>query len=281
MFVETQNRFSGWGKSSEHYASSNDNAYAEITIPQSFSDQPLEYVERNRVQNQSEKSTSPKKNIRNVVPGELSFAKATAAKPRTTNDNNRSSPNKKVTLQNNSQVESRIQEPFEDRKKPVITVVGDSIVRGIRKQEINRIVHKYNSFVKKFPGATTEDTESYIIPTLNRNPDVLIIHCGTNDLRKEDPGKIATKITRVALQATRKVAVSSILARGDSDLLERKRVQVNMMLQKSLADNEIDLIEHEVFDTDWRYLLYDDGIHLNDDGTNVLGNDLGNYTNSI
>ena len=238
MFGKTQNSFGkvgkiGLGKSSENYASSNDNAYAEITIPQSFSDQPLEYVERNRAQNQSEKSTSPKKNIRNVVPGELSFAEATAAKPRTTNGNNRSSPNKKVTLQSNSQVRSRIQEPFEDRKKPVITVVGDSIVRGIRKQEINRTVHKYNSFVKTFPGATTEDMESYIIQTLKRNPDVLIIHCGTNDLRKEDLGKIATKITKVALQAKKtvqKVAVSSILARGDSDHLERKRVQVNIII---------------------------------------------------
>ena len=125
--------------------------------------------------------------------------------------------------------------------------------------------------------------ESYIIPTLKRNPDVVIIHCGTNDLGKEDPGKIATKITRVAIQGKKtvcKVAVSSLLAGGDSDLLERKRVQVDMMLQKSLADNEIDLIEHKVFDTDWQYLLYDDGIHLNDDGTNVLGNDFVNYINN-
>ena len=53
-----------------------------------------------------------------------------------------------------------------------------------------------------------------------------------------------------------------------------------MMLQKSLADNKIDLIENEVFDTDWRYLLYDDGIHLNDDDTNVLGNDFVNYINN-
>ena len=179
MFVKTQNRFSGLGKSSENYALSNDNAYAEFTIPQSFSDQPLEYVERNRAQNQSEKSTSPKKNIRNVVPGELSFAEATAAKPRTTNGNNRSSPNKTVTLQSNSQVKSRIQEPFEDRKKPVITVVGDSIVRGIRKQEINRTVHKYNSFVKTFPVTVQKDSSE-----------------------------------KQAKKTVQKVAVSSILARG-------------------------------------------------------------------
>ena len=119
------------GKSAENYGSSNDNAYAEITIPQSFSDQPLEYVERNRAQNQSEKLMSPKKNIQNVVPGELSFAEATAAKPRTTNNSKRLCQNKKVTLQSNSQVKSQIQEPFKDRKKPVITVVGDPIVRGI------------------------------------------------------------------------------------------------------------------------------------------------------
>ena len=110
MFVETQNRFSGLEKCSEHYTLSNDNAFAETTIPQSFSDQPLEYVERKRAQNQSEKSTrtSPKKTIRNVVPGELSFAEATAAKPRTAIQNSRSSPNKQGKLQSNSQAKSRI-----------------------------------------------------------------------------------------------------------------------------------------------------------------------------
>ena len=268
-----------------------------------------------------EKSTmTPKKTVRSIVPGELSFAEATAAKQRKPNVD-RSSPQRQVTSSNAQQpasniteeqdvfhvdfkgfatntgglsspvpknhtrsVKSRIQEPYEHRRKPVITVVGDSIIRGIRKQEINRNVHQYNSFVKTFPGGTTEDMESYIIPTLKRNPDVLIIHCGTNDLRKEDPEKIAKKITRVALQAKKtvnKVAVSSILARGDSDLLERKRVQVNRTLKKSLADNEIDFIEHEVFNNYWRFLLYDDGIHLNDDGTNVLGNDFVNYINNV
>ena len=53
------------------------------------------------------------------------------------------------------------------------------------------------------------------------------------------------------------------------------------MLKKSLADKEIDFIEHKVFDSDWRYLLHDDGIHLNDNGTNVLGNDLVNFINTI
>ena len=103
--------------------------------------------------------------------------------------------------------------------------------------------------MKTFPGATVDDMESYIIPTLNRKPDVLVIHCGTNDLAKEDPMKIATSLTKLAIHAkktVRNVAVSSILARGDSDLLEEKRVKVNTMLKRSLEDKEIIFIEHKV-----------------------------------
>ena len=113
---------------------------------------------------------------------------------------------------------------------------------------------------------------------------MLILHCGTNDLRKDEPEKVAANIARIAIQAKetiRKVAVSSILARDDSDFFERKRVEVNAFLQKLLANKDIDFIEHPVFDTDWEYLLYNDGIHLNEQGTNVLGNAFLNYINNI
>ena len=101
--------------------------------------------------------------------------------------------------------------------------------------------------------------ESYIVPTLKREPDALIIHCGTNDLRKDDPETIAKKITDIALKSKRtfkNVAVSSILARGDSDLMEWKRLQVNSLLMKSLANNEIQYI---LFDT--KILIMSGGIY--------------------
>ncbi len=103
-------------------------------------------------------------------------------------------------------------------------------------------------------------------------------------MRKDKPEKVAANIVRIAIQAKktiRKVAVSTILARGDSDFFERKRVEVNAFLQKLLANKEIDIIEHPVFDTDWEYLLYNDGIHLNEQGKNVLGNDFLDYINNI
>ncbi len=223
---------------------------------------------------------------RNVVPGENSYSEAVR---KHSNENNEahhaqarstSRENKPSTqLQLNA---GSFQRP--NRKRPVISLVGDSIIKGIRKNEISQHVKYMSIFVKTFPGATTDDMESYIVPTLKREPDALIIHCGTNDLRKDDPETIAKKITEIAVKSKRivqNVAVSSILARGDSDLMEGKRLQVNSLLAKSLAENKIHFIRHENVDQDWRYLLYEDGIHLNNDGTNVLGQDFVNYINTI
>ena len=128
--------------------------------------------------------------------------------------------------------------------------------------------------MKTFPGAKTDDMDSYIVPTLKRQPDTLIIHCGTNDLRKDDPETIAKKITEMALKSKKMVkhiAVSSILAHGDSDLMEGKRLQVNSLLVRTLAENEIHFIRHGNIDHECRFLLVDDGIHLNDESTNMLG----------
>ena len=39
--------------------------------------------------------------------------------------------------------------------------------------------------VKHFSGAKTKDMESYIIPTLEQNPEKIIIHSGTNDVKSD------------------------------------------------------------------------------------------------
>ena len=42
----------------------------------------------------------------------------------------------------------------------------------------NKVVVKY------FRRAKTKDMECYIIPALEQNPDAIIIHSGTNDLKR-------------------------------------------------------------------------------------------------
>ena len=42
----------------------------------------------------------------------------------------------------------------------------------------NKVVVKHHS------GAKTKGIESYIIPTLEQNPETVILNCGTNNLKK-------------------------------------------------------------------------------------------------
>ena len=63
------------------------------------------------------------------------------------------------------------------------------------------------------------------------------------------------------------VAVSSLIARGDSDIMEEKRNHVNQILERSLVAYDICFIKHNNIDIDWRDCLWKDGIHLSDHGS--------------
>ena len=52
-----------------------------------------------------------------------------------------------------------------------------------------------NVSVKSFSGATVDDMSDFLKPTLRKHPDKLIIHVGTNDIRKSDPKIVADKVT--------------------------------------------------------------------------------------
>ena len=43
-----------------------------------------------------------------------------------------------------------------------------------------------NVFVKSISGAKMKCMKSYIIPTVKLEPDAIVIHCGTDDLRRQE-----------------------------------------------------------------------------------------------
>ena len=65
-------------------------------------------------------------------------------------------------------------------------VVGDSIVKIVKGLFV----------VRSFPGAKTDDMESYIKPI--KKPERVIIHCGTNYLKHNTPQSIADNILSLA-----------------------------------------------------------------------------------
>ena len=86
--------------------------------------------------------------------------------------------------------------------------------------------------VKHFSGAKTKDMESYIIPTLEQNPETIIIHSGTNDLKSDSsPEEIARDIINLTTSCktqTNKVILCSIVPRYDNE----KATQLNKCLKK-------------------------------------------------
>ena len=110
--------------------------------------------------------------------------------------------------------------------------MGDSIVKDVKGWKLsddkNKVVVKY------FSGAKTKDMESYIIPNLEQNPETIIIHSGTNDLKSdsspEEITRYISKLTTSCKTQTNKVILSIIVPRYDN--LNEKATRVNKCLKK-------------------------------------------------
>ena len=65
----------------------------------------------------------------------------------------------------------------------MLVVFGTSLVNGLKDKELNKRLSNCTGCIKKFPGATVQQMQTYVQPTLEeRIPDTVIIHAGCNDL---------------------------------------------------------------------------------------------------
>ena len=119
-------------------------------------------------------------------------------------------------------------------KRKTVIIVGDSIVQNVPSRSLNQSLKEYFSVVKSSPGATTQDMKDYIKPTIARNPDMVVLHTGTNDLKSNQyPSDIANGIINLAKNVKisgTEVPISSLITRGDR--LSQKRKKVNKELQE-------------------------------------------------
>ena len=92
---------------------------------------------------------------------------------------------------------------------------------------------KEKIYIKSFSGATMEDMKDYVRPTVRHQPDLIILHAGTNDLRNDKSAKNnASNIMRLGLEMKtdiNDVMISGITPRGDS--LNAKAMEVNKNVQ--------------------------------------------------
>lgn len=163
--------------------------------------------------------------------------------------------------------------------KPTVIIIGDSMLRGVKRNDFSFAAPHVKSFVKTFGGATVDHMHSYKEPSLSMNPDGLIILCGTNNLRREQPDETANEIINLAVTAKRRVkneAVSSIILRRGSPQLDGKREEVNNLLERELGKLGIDFIKYDNIqerdlDRNW--------LHLNIKGIKVLTGNFVDFLN--
>ena len=109
----------------------------------------------------------------------------------------------------------------------------------------------------------------YIQPTISNNPEYILLHCGTNDLRQDiSAGEIGKKIMEVAVSCksdNNNALVSGIVPFHDK--LNAKVTQVNIHL-KYECNRNICFIDNSNINP--RYNCNKSCVHLNRSGTNKL-----------
>ena len=158
----------------------------------------------------------------------------------------------------------------------VVAILGDSIVKYIKGYQMAKsFTNKTRVIVKSFAGATNSCMRDYIRPTLKKEPNIIVLHTGTNDLKNEnkDPDEIAKEIIDLVYECKQEnntVMVSSITPRQDH--LRNKAQDVNEALRKECNDRNISYIGHN--NINGHKHLNGSKIHLNQDGSGILAKNL-------
>ncbi|CAB4017433.1 Hypothetical predicted protein [Paramuricea clavata] len=83
-----------------------------------------------------------------------------------------------------------------ENNNPVTIIIGDSMIKGLRPEKISKSV-KHKAQVKSFSGSTVEDLTDSVKPSLKRKPKNIIVHVGTNDLKRNSAKDVAKSIDKL------------------------------------------------------------------------------------
>jgi len=112
-----------------------------------------------------------------------------ATKPPETIDNVNASSVTNVKKKTNQQKQSKnpaqatnSSSNHHSQNKTTTVIIGDSILKNIHGYKIGAKI-KQRIVVKAIPGSMTKDMKHYLKPSLDRKPDRIVLHVGTNDLK--------------------------------------------------------------------------------------------------
>ena len=170
-------------------------------------------------------------------------------------------------------------------KKPnerTIAIIGDSLVKDVDPFDLRKKLKNKNSKVYRhnFNGATIKAMNYHAIPVMEFDPDLTILHVGTNSLRSMDTEqKIADDILNLAnniKKDTNDIIISSIIRRRDQ--FKEKGEKVNEFLYNKCQQLDIPFIRHNNILREIH--LKPKGLHLNFKGSDLLSNNFAAWINT-
>lgn len=206
--------------------------------------------------------------------------------PTTHRDSTKSKSNQGKKKKKASQIEqppneaNGARENREEKKRSneETVIVGDSIIKGLRRDLLSRAA-KRRVAVRSFPGATTADMKHYLQPCLEAKPKMILLHVGTNDLSSStSPRNVAEKIVDLGNMVASsspdtRVTISAITPRLDDDSLTKKVTDCNKILKTFCNQNGWGFVQHPNIDES---CLNNRKLHLNRKGIAILASNLVN-----
>ena len=167
-----------------------------------------------------------------------------------------------------------------NKNKTNVYILGDSMVKKLNGYLLTgEIRHKHLVKVPSFSGAKISCMTDHVKPTLRDiNPNLIVLHAGTNDLRTENTASQIVKAT-IDLATSLKndsntVTVSGIVAKLDE--LSNKANEVNRRLALMCKERNISLLSHDE-SIDPSNHLNERKLHLNSNGIKVFAENFSRF----
>ena len=167
--------------------------------------------------------------------------------------------------------------PGDADKSFTTLLLGNSMIKQMQERRLRRKVG-HHVVVKSFPGAATKDMKHYLMPTIDKSPQQIILHVGTNYRHDHTPTVVAKNIVdlvrKIEVKSSAQVILSELVSRSDN--VPNNAVKaVNKSLMKYCNQNDWRTIKHQSIG---RNCLNKSGLHLNEKGNNIL---FSNFVNAL
>ena len=133
---------------------------------------------------------------------------------------NRNNMNVTARKQNDQHSQNKDKNEVRETLKKDIIIIHDSMIEYMNGWGISR---SSSVKIRSHPGATTEDIIDYIRPTAQKNPKMMVIRSGTNDITNkvntlEKIRKVINAIKENEANYEIEVVLSSVIHQDDQDL---------------------------------------------------------------